>query len=146
MQSVTKFRDLGRVLTNTDDDWPAVARNLRKARVTWGRLARILGREGGGPEGVTQFLYCRDTAGPPLRGGDLGSYQKDGGCPERVPGQGSTAADGAHATPWEGREVTVPPHGGSYQGSGDSAGEDIGPPETEYGRAICCDAADSGTL
>ena len=32
-------------MTSTDDDWPAVARNLRKARVTWGRLARILGRE-----------------------------------------------------------------------------------------------------
>ena len=33
-------------MTNTDDDWPAVAGNLRKARVTWGRLAGILGREG----------------------------------------------------------------------------------------------------
>ena len=60
---------------------------------------------------VTQFLYCRDTAGPPLRGGDLGTYQEDGGCPGRVPGQGSTAADGAHATPWEGRKVAVPPPG-----------------------------------
>ena len=46
MQSVTEFRYLGRILTNTDDDWPAVARNLQKARVIWGRLARILGREG----------------------------------------------------------------------------------------------------
>ena len=32
-------------MTSTDDGWPAVARNLRKARVTWGRLARILGQE-----------------------------------------------------------------------------------------------------
>ena len=39
-----------------------------------------------------------------------------------------------------------PPPGGSYQGSGDSAGEDIGPPETEYGCAIRCDTAYSGTL
>ena len=46
MQSVTEFRYLGRILTSTDDDWPAVARNLQKVRVTWGRLARILGREG----------------------------------------------------------------------------------------------------
>ena len=34
MQAVTEFRYLGRVMTNTDDDWPAVAGNLRKARVS----------------------------------------------------------------------------------------------------------------
>ena len=111
-----------------------------------GEAGEDTGTGGGGPEGVTQFLYCRDTAGPPLRGGDLGSYQEDGGCPGRVPGQVSTADDGAHATPWEGRKVAVPPPVGSYQGSGDSASKDIGPLETEYGRAIRCDAADYGTL
>ena len=104
------------------------------------------GTGGGGPESVTQFLYFRDTAGPPLQGGDLGPHQEDGGCPGRVPGQGSTAAEGTHATPWEGRKVAVPPPVGSYQGSGDSASADIGTPETEYGRAIHCDATDSGTL
>ena len=50
MRAVTEFRYLGRVMTNTDDDWPAVAGNLRKARVIWGRLARILGREGADPK------------------------------------------------------------------------------------------------
>ena len=34
----------------SNDDWPAVAGNLRKAQVTWGRLARILGREGADPK------------------------------------------------------------------------------------------------
>ena len=34
------------MLTNTDNDWPAVAGNIRKARANWGRLARILGQEG----------------------------------------------------------------------------------------------------
>ena len=53
---------------------------------------------------------------------------------------------GANATPWEGREVSVPLPGGSYKGRGDSESEDIGPPEIEYSRAIRCDAADSGTL
>ena len=43
MRAVTEFRYLGRILTNTDDDWPAVVGNLRKARMTWGRLASILG-------------------------------------------------------------------------------------------------------
>ena len=56
MQSVTEFRYLGRVLRSTDDDWPALARNLRKARVTWGRLARILGREGADPK-VSRNFY-----------------------------------------------------------------------------------------
>ena len=46
MRAVTDFKYLGRVLTNTDDDWPAVAGNIRKAQASWGRLARILGREG----------------------------------------------------------------------------------------------------
>ena len=46
MRAVTEFRYLGRILTNTDDDWPAVAGNISKAQVTWGRLARILGQEG----------------------------------------------------------------------------------------------------
>ena len=55
MQSVTEFCYLGRILTSTDDDWPAVARNLQKARVTWGRLARILGREGADPKVSRNF-------------------------------------------------------------------------------------------
>ena len=63
-----------------------------------------------------------------------------------LPGQGSTAIDRTNATPWEGRKVGLPPPGGSYQGSGDSASADIGPPEREYGRAIHCHATDSGTL
>ena len=34
MRAVTEFRYLGRVLTNTNDDWPAVAGNIRKARAS----------------------------------------------------------------------------------------------------------------
>ena len=47
MEAVSEFCYLGRLLTATDDDWPTVAGNIRKARVIWGRLARVLGREGG---------------------------------------------------------------------------------------------------
>ena len=39
-----------------------------------------------------------------------------------------------------------PPPGGSNKGRMDREGEDIGPPETEYGREIRCNAADSGSL
>ena len=49
MQSVKEFRYLGRILTSTDDDWPAVARNLQKARATWGAAGEDTGTVGGGP-------------------------------------------------------------------------------------------------
>ena len=100
----------------------------------------------GGPESDTQFLYCRDTAGPPLQGGVVGTYQEDGVCPGRLPGQVSTTVDRTTAPPWEGRKVGLPPPGGGSQGGGGSEGQDIGPPNTEYGRAIHCDTTDSGAL
>ena len=49
LESVPRFTYLGRVMTAGDDDWPAVAGNLNKARRSWGRLQRILGREGATP-------------------------------------------------------------------------------------------------
>ena len=60
LNSVKEFRYLGRILTSTDNDWPEVARNLQKARATWGRLARILGREGADPK-VSRNLYIAVT-------------------------------------------------------------------------------------
>ena len=46
LEAVTSFKYLGRILTTGDDDCPAVAGNLGKARKSWGRLKRILRREG----------------------------------------------------------------------------------------------------
>ena len=60
MRAVKEFRYLGRVMTNTDDDWTVVAGNLRKARVSWGRLARILRREGADLK-VTRSFYTAVT-------------------------------------------------------------------------------------
>ena len=60
MRAVTEFKYLGRVMTNTDDDWSAVAGNIRKARASWGRLARILGREGADPK-VSRSFYTSVT-------------------------------------------------------------------------------------
>ena len=60
MRAVTEFKYLEKVLTNTDDDWPAVAGNIRKARASWGRLARILGREGADLK-VTHSFYTAVT-------------------------------------------------------------------------------------
>ena len=60
MESVKEFRYLGRTLTSTDDDWPAVARNLQRAWATCGRLTRILGREGADPK-VSRNFYIAVT-------------------------------------------------------------------------------------
>ena len=57
---MTEFRYLGRILTSTDNYWPAVARNLQKVRVTWGRLVRILGQEGAYPK-VSRNFYIAVT-------------------------------------------------------------------------------------
>ena len=35
IESVTEFKYQGRILTATDDDWPAVVGNLGKARGSW---------------------------------------------------------------------------------------------------------------
>ena len=43
---VSRLNYLGRVMTAGYDNWPAVAGNLKKARKIWGRLRRILEREG----------------------------------------------------------------------------------------------------
>ena len=46
LENVSAFKYLGRVMMAVDNDWPAVAGNLFKARKSWGDLLRILCREG----------------------------------------------------------------------------------------------------
>ena len=46
IETVTTFKYLVRVMTAGDDNWPSVAGKLVKARKSWGRLERILSREG----------------------------------------------------------------------------------------------------
>ena len=50
IQNVSEFRYLGRVLAAADNDLLAVVGNLGKARKSWGRLSRILIREGADPK------------------------------------------------------------------------------------------------
>ena len=60
MEAVSEFRYLGWLLTATDDDWPAVARNIWKARMSWVHLARVLRREGADPK-VSRSFYTAVT-------------------------------------------------------------------------------------
>ena len=46
LETVLAFKYLGQVMTAGDDELPAVAGNLLKARKSWGHLLRILIREG----------------------------------------------------------------------------------------------------
>ena len=59
-EAVLEFRYLGRLLTATDDDWPAVVGNIKNARGSWGRLDRVLGREGADPK-VSRNFYTAVT-------------------------------------------------------------------------------------
>ena len=45
LYQVNYFKYLGQVLAEEDDAWPAVVRNLRRARQNWVRMTRILIRE-----------------------------------------------------------------------------------------------------
>ena len=71
MEAVSEFRYLGRVLTVTDDDWPEVAGNIKKARRSWGRLDKVQGMEGAYHK-VSRTLYIINTGGSTLRGRDVG--------------------------------------------------------------------------
>ena len=60
MEAVTEFRYLGRLLTAIDDDWLAVAGNVKKVRRSWVRLDWVLGTEGADPK-VSWTLYITVT-------------------------------------------------------------------------------------
>ena len=50
LENVTELKYLGRVLTAGIDDCPPVVGNFCKTRKSWGRLLRILSREGVDPK------------------------------------------------------------------------------------------------
>ena len=52
-----------------NDDWPAVVGNLGKARRSWGRLSRVLGREGADPK-LSRAFYTAVTQAVLLFGAD----------------------------------------------------------------------------
>ena len=53
---VTYFKYPGRVVSATDDDLPAVVRNLAQAKTVWRRMLHILSREGATPR-VSGFFF-----------------------------------------------------------------------------------------
>ena len=55
LESVSSFKHLGRPLTSTDDDRPALHWNLSKARKRWGTVSRVLVRDGANPKTMAMF-------------------------------------------------------------------------------------------
>ena len=56
IKTVTSFKYLGRIITASDNKYPSVVGNLRKARDIWAHLAKILGREGYIPKVLKVFF------------------------------------------------------------------------------------------
>jgi exonuclease III len=55
IETVTDFKYLGRVVNNSDGDGPTVHRSLQRARATWGRIGRVLSKEGADPKTMASF-------------------------------------------------------------------------------------------
>ena len=58
IEGVGVFKYLGRMLDRSDNDWPAVLHNIRKARQVWRRLGKLLRREGADPEVLSKFYHA----------------------------------------------------------------------------------------
>ena len=56
LESVESFRYLGRIVTSSNEDWPAFHRNLRRAAAQWAKLRRVLVRDGANPK-VCGYFY-----------------------------------------------------------------------------------------
>jgi hypothetical protein len=55
IERVKEFKYLGRILDESDDDWPALQSNLKKARGKWSRIGRILSSEKAEPRIMATF-------------------------------------------------------------------------------------------
>jgi hypothetical protein len=115
LESVKVFKYLGRPLSSTDDEWPAIYRNLTRARKRWAQVSRVLVREGADPKTAAMFykavvqsvlLYgCEtwDTSPTVLA---LSGFQQSG-----------AAAFGSQPSVLSQREpVDLPTFGGSFGG------------------------------
>ena len=147
IQNVSTFRYLGSVLTAGDNDWLAVVGNLGKARKSWGRLSRILIREGEYPK-VSGNVYkamaqlvllfgAKMWVLTPSMEQALDSFLTNG-CKENHREAAAASTDG-----WG---MGIPASGRESEGSGVQGDKEVGHKEAEHGRAIYCDATDSGPL
>ena len=146
MESVSEFRYLGWMLTATDDEWPEVAGNIRKAGANWGRLARILRREGADPT-VSCSFYTAVTQQVLLFGAETWVLTcKMKSALDAFQGRVARRLTGRQPRQRRDGKWFYPSLAGGFEGGECREGRGVNPPETEHGRAIYCDEADSGAL
>lgn len=56
LETVSTFKYLGRPISSTDDDWPAIHLNLSKAREQWAMVSKVLRREDATPK-ISAMFY-----------------------------------------------------------------------------------------
>lgn len=56
IENVSTFKYLGRLISSTDNDWPARYKNLREAWQCWAKLSRLLVRDGASPR-ISGMFY-----------------------------------------------------------------------------------------
>ena len=78
LENVPIFRYLVRALDHTDDDWPAVRRDIMRARSVWGRLGTLNSTGGGRSKGVGKFLQGGGAGDSIVWVGDVGSFGING--------------------------------------------------------------------
>ena len=85
LEMATSLKYLGRVISETDNEWTAVVRILEREKTVWSRISRILSREGSKPlvsgfffKAVIQavLLFGAETwVATPCMGKALGGFQ-----------------------------------------------------------------------
>ena len=141
-----EFRYLGRMLTATYDDWPAVAGNIRKARESWGRLARVLGREGADPK-VSRSFNTAVTQQVLLFGAETWVLtRKMESSLDAFQGRVARRLTGRQPCQWRDGRWFYPSLAGAMKEAGCREDQDVDPSKAEYGRAIYCDTTDSGPM
>ena len=56
-EGVDYFKYLGSILQQADEDWLVIIQNILRARQVWGRLGKLLRREGADPI-ISEKFYC----------------------------------------------------------------------------------------
>jgi hypothetical protein len=55
LERVTKFRYLGRILSQDDHDLSACVRNIQRAKAKWAAVSKVLKREGASKKSFARF-------------------------------------------------------------------------------------------
>ena len=146
LQTVPSFKYMGRILKERDDDWPAVAGNLVKARKSWVRLQGILSREGA-TKRVSGNFFKAVVQQVLLFGAEtwVVSPRMDRALSAFINGEARRIAG---RQPRRGRDGKwfYPSLEGGHEGSGAHRRPNVNKQKAEHGSTVYCYATTSGPL